>query len=103
GGIGGPLIKRMQNDHGMTNVIKIMWGAPCFKVSLKEVFFNQRAQAMVTVARAVKAGFLTIAANAFADSRHLSEMLDQGSRIPYHFNDKAQYVIESKRSTEWEG
>lgn len=103
GGIGGPLVKRLQNEHGLTDTVKVLWGNPCFKKNLKEVFFNQRAQAMVTIARATKAGFFTIAKDAFSDSRHQTEMLDQGSRIPYHFNDKAQYVIESKRSKEWEG
>lgn len=102
GGIGGPMIKRM-NELGLTGVVKVLWGNPCFKKALKEVFFNQRAQAMVTIARATKAGHLTIDEQAFTDSRHRTEMLDQGSRIPYHFNDKAQYVIESKRSKEWEG
>lgn len=102
GGIGGPLIKRL-HELGMTGIVKVMWGNPCFKKSLKEVFFNQRAQAMVTVARAVKAGQVSIDKAAFTDSRHETDLLDQGSRIPYHFNDKAQYVIESKRSPEWEG
>jgi hypothetical protein len=102
GGIGGPFIKRLQ-ELGQSGVIKVLWGNFCFKKALKEVFFNQRAQAMVTVARAVKAGHLSIAPTAFRDSRNQTEMLDQGSRIPYHFNDKAQYVIESKRSKEWEG
>lgn len=103
GGIGGPLIKRLRDHHGLPHTIKILWGNPCFKKTLKEVFFNQRAQAMVTVARAAKAGQLSIDKHAFHDSRHQTELLDQGSRIPYHFNDKAQYVIESKRSKEWEG
>lgn len=102
GGIGGPMIKRM-NELGQTGVIKILWGNSCFKKSLKEVFFNQRAQAMVTIARATKASQLSIDRAAFTDSRFVTELLDQGSRIPYHFNDKAQYVIESKRSKEWEG
>lgn len=102
GGIGGPLIKRL-NELGMPGIVKVLWGNFCFRKSLKEVFFNQRAQAMVTVARATRAGFLTFDENAFHDSRNKTEMLDQGSRIPYHFNDKAQYVIESKRSKEWEG
>lgn len=102
GGIGGPFIKRLQ-ELGQGGIIKVLWGNCCFRKSLKEVFFNQRAQAMVTVARAVKAGHLSIDKAAFRDSRNQTEMLDQGSRIPYHFNDKAQYVIESKRSKEWEG
>lgn len=102
GGLGLPLIKRLI-EAGVPNVVKVLWGNPCFKRALKELFVNQRAHAMVTIARAVKAGQFTVAPDAFADSRHRTELLDQGSRIPYHFNDKAQYVIESKRSKEWEG
>jgi hypothetical protein len=85
------------------NIVKALWGNPCFKKSLKESYFNQRAHAMVSIARAVKARQFSISADAIGDSRVVTELLDQGSRIPYHFNDKAQYVIESKRSKEWEG
>ncbi len=102
GGLGLATYKTLV-EWGVPNVVKVLWGNPCFKKALKEVFANQRAQAMVTVARAAKARFLTFAKDAFTDIRHRDEMLDQGSRIPYHFNDKAQYVIESKRSKEWEG
>jgi len=102
GGLGLAVFKRLQ-ELGLTNTVKVLWGNPCFKKALKESFFNQRAHAMVSIARATKAGQLTIAAEAFQDSRNKSEIIDQGSRIPYHFNDHAQYVIESKRSKEWEG
>lgn len=102
GGMGLMVVKRLQ-ELGMPNVIKVLWGNPCFKKSLKETFFNQRAHAMVAIARATRAGHFTIAKDAFTDSRHESELLDQGSRIPYHFDDKARYVIEQKRSKAWEG
>lgn len=102
GGMGLPVVKRMI-EQGIPNVVKVLWGNPCFKKSHREVFANQRAAAQVSIARAAKAGHLTIAADAFTDTRHETEMLDQGSRIPYHFDDKARYVIESKGSTKWEG
>jgi hypothetical protein len=102
GGLGLGVVKRLQ-ELGVPNIVKALWGNPCFKKSLKESYFNQRAHAMVSIARAVKAKQFSIAADAIGDSRVVTEMLDQGSRIPYHFNDRAQYVIESKRSKEWEG
>ncbi len=102
GGLGLAVYKRLQ-ELGLTNTVKVLWGNPCFKTALKESFFNQRAHAMVSIARATRAGQFTIDARAFHDSRDRNAILDQGSRIPYHFNDRAQYVIESKRSKEWEG
>jgi hypothetical protein len=102
GGLGLGVVKRLE-ELGVPNIVKVLWGKPCFKKVLKESYFNQRAHAMVAIAHAAKAGQLTIAADAIDDSRVVTELLDQGSRIPYHFNDKAQYVIESKRSKEWEG
>ena len=102
GGLGLAVYKRLQ-ELGLTNTVKVLWGNPCFRTALKESFFNQRAHAMVSIARATRAGQFTIDAQAFHDSRDRNAILDQGSRIPYHFNDRAQYVIESKRSKEWEG
>lgn len=102
GGLGLGVVKRLE-ELGVPNIVKVLWGNPCFKRSLKDVYFNQRAHAMVSIARAAKAKQLSFAPDAITDSRIRTELLDQGSRIPYHFNDKAQYVIESKRSKEWEG
>lgn len=102
GGMGLPVIKRMI-ELGIPNVVKVLWGNPCWKKSHKELFFNQRAHAQVSIARAAKHGLLSIAADAFTDTRHETEMLDQGSRIPYHFDDKARFVIEPKGSQAWEG
>ena len=90
-------------ELGVPNVVKVLWGNPCWKKSHKELFFNQRAHAQVSIARAAKNGLLSIAADAFTDTRHETEMLDQGSRIPYHFDDKARFVIEPKGSQAWEG
>lgn len=102
GGMGLPVIKRMV-ELGIPNVVKVLWGNPCWKKAYKELFFNQRAHAQVSIARAAKNGLLSIAADAFTDTRHETEMLDQGSRIPYHFDDKARFVIEPKGSSAWEG
>lgn len=102
GGMGLPVIKRMI-ELGIPNVVKVLWGNPCWKKANKELFFNQRAHAQVSIARAAKSGLLSIAPDAFTDTRHETEMLDQGSRIPYHFDDRARFVIEPKGSQAWEG
>lgn len=102
GGLGLGVVKRLE-ELGVPNVVKVLWGNPPWRKALKETFFNQRAQAMVGAARAAKAGLLTFGRQAHTDSRHRTELLDQASRIPYHFDDKARFVIESKGSKAWEG
>lgn len=102
GGMGLPVVKRLQ-EIGVPNVVKVLWGNPCWKKANKELFFNQRAHAQVSIARAAKNALLSFAPDAFDDTQHETEMLDQGSRIPYHFDDKARFVIESKGSSAWEG
>lgn len=101
GGLGLAVIKRLE-ELGLSNVIRVLWGKPCWRRALQDQFFNQRAQAMVSCAKAAIHAQLSIAANAFQDERTKSEFLDQ-CRVPYHFNDRAQYVIEPKGSKEWEG
>lgn len=101
GGLGLSVYKRL-TELGLPSVQKVLWGKPCWRKTLAEQFFNRRAHGMVSAAKAAINGHLSIAADAFSDSRVVSEFLDQ-CRVPYHYNDKAQYVIESKGSKEWEG
>lgn len=101
GGLGLAVLKRLE-ELGLPNVVKVLWGKPCWRRALQDQFFNQRAQAMVSAAKAAVHGHLSIAENAFREMKHRTEFLDQ-CRVPYHYNDRAQYVIESKGSKEWEG
>lgn len=98
GGYGLAVYQRLRDELGVPNVQKVLWGNPNFRGAYKERFFNQRAQATYSVSRAAREGRLSI-----CEGRHKKDMLDQGSRIPYHFDEKARYVIESKGSAEWEG
>lgn len=89
---GGMGVAVCQALEGMgIEVKRVKWGAPCFKQRNKERFFNLRAQAMVHAARAAKEGRLGI-----ADGPWVKELLDQMSRVPFHFDEKARYVIEKK-------
>ena len=72
-------------------VSRVRWGQPCFQKRNRERFFNLRAQAMVHASRAAKEGRLGI-----ADGHWRRELLDQMSRVPFHFDEKARYVIERK-------
>lgn len=101
GGLGLGVYKRLE-ELGLPGLVKVLWGNPCWRKALKESFFNQRAQAMVCAAKAATSGHLSIATDAFPTMRDQADFLDQ-HRVPYHYNDRAQYVIESKGSKKWEG
>lgn len=101
GGLGLGVYKRL-DELGVPGLVKVYWGKPCWRRALQDQYFNQRAHGMVAAAKAMIHGQLTIAPNAFKSSTDVTEFLDQ-HRVPYHFNDRAQYVIESKGSKEWEG
>ena len=59
---------------------------------------NLRAQAMHQAARAAKEGRLSILTNDFK-----RDIINQSSRIPKTFTDKARIRVPPKHSTEWEG
>ncbi|MDF0605393.1 hypothetical protein HZU77_006980 [Neisseriaceae bacterium TC5R-5] len=90
GGMGIAVCQHLET-LGLPEVVRVKWGNPCFNKRNKERFFNLRAQAMVCAARAAKEGRLGI-----VDGPWKKELLDQMSRTPYHFDEKARYVMERK-------
>lgn len=90
GGMGVAVCQSLE-DKGLPDVRRVKWGAPCFQNRNRERYFNLRAQAMVSASRAAKEGRLGI-----ADGRWRRELLDQMSRTPYHYDERARYVIERK-------
>jgi len=90
GGMGVAVCQSLE-DKGLPDVRRVKWGAPCFQNRNRERYFNLRAQAMVAASRAAKEGRLGI-----AGGRWQRELLDQMSRIPYTYDEKARYVIERK-------
>lgn len=90
GGMGIAVCQALEG-LGLPEVKRVKWGAPCFKVRNKERFFNLRAQAMCHAARAAKEGRLGV-----ADGPWVRDILDQMSRVPFHFDEKARYCIERK-------
>ena len=97
GGFGRSVCLNME-EGGSGNLIRVNWGYPCFRNENRDRYVNMRAQASVACARAAKEGRLTI-----ASGHYKTEVLDQASRIPYHFDDKTRYVIEKKEEMRKQG
>jgi hypothetical protein len=89
GGMGVAVCQGLEGSG--LEVHRVKWGQPCFQKRNKERFFNLRAQAMVGAARAAKENRLGI-----ADGPWVRELLDQMSRVPFHFDERARYQIERK-------
>ena len=93
----GEQFARILERLGCTTIVRCNWGKTNFKTKYKDRFFNQRAQCSVHAAEAVKDGRIT-----FTD-QYKKDLLDQGSRIPYHFDEKARYHIMPKEKMAEEG
>lgn len=78
-------------------VVRVRWGNPCWSKKLQERFFNQRAAATVLCAKAIKDGRMSL------PRVHTKDLLDQATRLPYHFDEKARYVIMKKEDMREEG
>jgi hypothetical protein len=91
GGMGVAVCQQLENTG--VPITRVNWGEPCHNNELRKRFFNQRAQALVMLARAIKEGRV-----AFKDARFKTQLLQQGSRIPYTFDEKARYKIMDKQS-----
>jgi hypothetical protein len=96
GGQGVQFAKMLEN-LGTPNVIKVNWGNMNFLDRLKKRFVNQRAQCSVNAADAVKDGRITFT------EKYKKELLDQGSRIPFFFDEKGRWQIMSKVDMKKEG
>jgi hypothetical protein len=96
GGMGVGVCQTLENMG--VPITRVNWGEPCFNNELKARYFNQRAQALVQLARAIKEGRL-----GFLDCRYKTQLLQQGARIPYTFDEKARYKIMDKQSMLKEG
>lgn len=90
GGMGVAVCQGLET-LGLPDVKRVKWGNPCFQKRNKDRFVNLRAQAMVHASRAAKEGRLGI-----AEGPWRRELLDQMSRVPFHFDERARYAIAKK-------
>jgi hypothetical protein len=98
----GEQFARMLERAGLTNIVRVQWGNPPWQKKNQKRFYNLRAQCSVNAAEAVKDGRCTFPAGMRKDLER--DMLDQGSRIPYHFDEKARYhIMPKEKMQELEG
>ena len=86
----GEQFARLLERAGITSIYRARWGDPCFRDRNRLRFFNGRAQCSVHAAEAVKDGRITFA------RQYREDLVLQGSRIPFHFDERARYHIMPK-------
>ncbi|MEJ7805443.1 MAG: hypothetical protein WKG03_05930, partial [Telluria sp.] len=80
---------------------KVNWGAPNFRKEYKDRYTNQRAQAICGLSRAVQEGRFGV--DDGIDLAFVKQMIREGSRIPYHYDEKARRYIAKKEDMKKEG
>ncbi len=100
GGIGLAVCKALEKAdfHAFK---KVMWGSPNFKKEYKDRYLNQRAQAICGLARAIQEGRVGI--DEGIDLAIIKQIVREGSRIPYHYDEKARRYIAKKEDMKKEG
>lgn len=101
GGVGATVCKLIERSGG--TVVRVNWGAPCFKKEYKQRFYNLRACAMVRFRDAIREGRAVFPQGL---SRKVKEkIITQGSRLPYHFSEAGglRYVMQSKEDMRRDG
>lgn len=93
----GEQFARLLERAGLTNIVRVNWGLVNFKKRYKDRFYNRRAQCIKHASEAVQDGRISFI------RKHEKDLLDQGSRIPYHFDDKTKIHIMPKEKMAEEG
>lgn len=96
GGQGVQFLKLLERLE-IPNLVKIYWGNPCFRKEYKERFKDLRAQCLVHLKFAVEQNRVSFI------RPQMKDLLDQGSRIPYFFDEMARFRIVSKEDMRGEG
>ncbi|AJK46208.1 DEAD/DEAH box helicase family protein [Burkholderia plantarii] len=101
GGVGVTVCKLIERS-GAT-VKRVNWGAPCFKNEYKTRFYNLRACAMVRFRDAIRQGRVVLPQG--ISKRLREKIIDQGSRLPYHFSEAGglRYVMMAKEEMRRQG
>lgn len=89
GGQGVQFVKLLER-LGVPNIIKVNWGHLNFRKEYRDRFVSQRAQCNVHLKFAVEKDRISIV------DQHTKDLLDQGGRLPFGFDDKGRWTIMSK-------
>lgn len=101
GGVGHAVAKLIERQG--VPVTRIDWGKPCFKNEYKNRFYNLRACANVRLRDAIRSGRVVLPQG--LDRQKREKILEQGSRLPYHFAEAGglRYVMARKEDMRKEG
>ncbi|WP_230656872.1 hypothetical protein [Psychrobacter sp. I-STPA10] len=76
---------------------EVHWGAPCFNNILKSYYSNKRAHAYVSMAKSVEMGRFSISKKVQKMYQIKTNLKEQMTRLPYFFDEKARWVMMSKK------
>ena len=99
GGMGVIVCKQLENNN--VQLVKVNWGAPNWAREYKERYKNQRAQAICGLARAITEGRFGIDGN--VPLAYVKQLVREGARLPYYYDEKARRGITSKEDMRSEG
>lgn len=89
--MGIQFLKRLEElQEGSMSIKGVAWGARPFSNEYRKRFINQRAQCTVHATEAIKDGVVKLS------TMYKRDLINQGSRIPYAFDEHGRYKIESK-------
>ncbi len=100
GGMGLLVCKQLEKNS-FTNFLKVLWGRPNFLKEYKDRYLNQRAQAICGLSRAVQEGRFGI--DESVPKAIVKQIVREGSRIPYHYDEKARRYIAKKEDMKKDG
>lgn len=100
GGMGLGVCKQLEKAD-FNDFHKVNWGSPNFRKEYKDRYTNQRAQAICGLSRAVQEGRFGIDAD--IDPAVVKQIIREGSRIPYHYDERARRYIAKKEDMKKEG
>lgn len=84
-------------QEGSMIIQGVLWGARPHSNENRKRFINQRAQCTVHATEAIKDGVVKLSA------KYKRDLIDQGSRLPYSFDELGRYKIASKESMAADG
>ena len=91
GGLGVQVCQKLEKNN--VNLIRVYWGKPCINLQLKERFRDRRGMCTYLLARAIKEGRFGVSPKA---SQFSKEIISQGGKLPYFYDEKFRLYIMSK-------
>lgn len=88
-GMGSQFARRLE-EFGVRNIVEVTWGNPPFNAEYEKRFYDQRAQCTVHLKEAIEDGRIKLL------KRYEKDLLDQGSRIPFTFDEHGRWRIAKK-------